>query len=131
MELVKALFGLITGIALPVVIALIFWWFRKEIAELIIRGFKFEGFGFKMEANKAEANQLLETTKAELGEEAIDQVKTVLAYAKSTSSATVKLNLIEGLNLLMERATTDPRAAIKRSWELLAGAVLRAAKVPG
>jgi hypothetical protein len=29
----------------------------------------------------------------------------------------------------MERATTDPRNSIKRSWELL-GAVLRAAQVP-
>ncbi len=36
----------------------------------------------------------------------------------------------EGLNLLMERATTDPRNSIKRSWELLGGAVLRAAQVP-
>jgi hypothetical protein len=39
--------------------------------------------------------------------------------------------LIEGLNLLIERATTDPRNAIKRAWELLGQAVLRAAKVPG
>jgi hypothetical protein len=56
--------------------------------------------------------------------EAIEHVKTVL-----TSSASVKVNFIEGLNLLMERATSDPRNAIKRSWELLGGAVLRAAKV--
>ena len=63
-------------------VVLIVWWFQEEIAELIRRGFKFNGFGS------------------------------------------------EGLNLLMERATTDPRNSIKRSWELLGGAVLRAAQVP-
>jgi hypothetical protein len=103
---------------------LIFWWFRKEIAELIERGFKLKAFGVEMEANKAEANLLLDTTKADLGEKAIEQVK---AVAKSTSSVSVNMRLIEGLDLLMKMATTDPRNAIKRSWELLGGAVLRAA----
>ena len=82
MELLKAVFGLITGLAWPFAVVLIVWWFQEEIAELIRRGFKFKGFGG------------------------------------------------EGLNLLMERATTDPRDSIKRSWELLGGSVLRAAKVP-
>jgi hypothetical protein len=31
----------------------------------------------------------------------------------------------------MERATADPRGTIKRTWELLGGAILRAARVPG
>src|SRR5271166_3290397 len=48
-EFVKALFGLITGIALPAVILLIVWWFREEFAELIKRGFKFKAFGLDVD----------------------------------------------------------------------------------
>jgi hypothetical protein len=123
-ELIKAL----AHFAWPVLVGLIVWWFRKEIrkeiAALIARISKFKGFGVEVETT-----QLLNDVKAEIPE-AIEQVKTVLA-AKSTSSATFKVNLIEGLNLLIERATTDPRNAIKRGWELLGQAVLRAAKVSG
>jgi hypothetical protein len=63
-ELLKAVFGLITGLAWPFAVVLIVWWIQEEIAELIRRGFKGNGFGS------------------------------------------------EGLNLLMERATTDPRNSI-------------------
>jgi hypothetical protein len=59
------------------------------------------------------------------------QFKAVPVEAKSTASVSVKVNLVEGLNLLMQMANADPRNAIKRSWELLGGAVLRAANVPG
>ena len=55
-----------------------------------------------------------------------DQVK-----AAVSTSASVKVRLIESENLLVERATADPRNTIKRSWELLGVAVLHAAKVPG
>ena len=43
----------------------------------------------------------------------------------------VKVNLVEGLNLLMELARTDPRTVIKRSWLLLGESALRAANVAG
>lgn len=107
-------------------------WFRKEIrkelAALIARISKFKGFGVEVETVREEVKLAFENIEATTRPEAIEQIK---AVAKSTASASVKPNLIEGLNLLMERATTDPRNAIKRSWELLGGTVLRAAKVSG
>jgi rRNA-processing protein FCF1 len=60
-----------------------------------------------------------------------EQEETMQLQVRSTSSASVKVNLIEGLSLLMERATAEPRGTIKRTWELLGGAILRAARVPG
>ena len=55
----------------------------------------------------------------------------VQAHGKITTTGSVKFDLVESLNLLMELATTDPRDAIIRSWKLLAKAVLRAAKGSG
>jgi hypothetical protein len=110
---------------------LIVWWFRFEISGLIIRGFKFKGFGFEMESEAAEVKLALENAKAASRPEAIKQVETLLvqAHAKVAASAAVKFDLIDGLNLLMEMAAKDPRTAIKRSWELLAKTVLRRANV--
>jgi hypothetical protein len=48
-ELVKAFFSLITGVALPIVIILIAWWFRKEIARLIDRISKLKALGTELE----------------------------------------------------------------------------------
>jgi hypothetical protein len=52
LEYVKAVFGLITGLAWPVVIGLIVWWFRKEIRDLFPRLAKFEALGVKMETTR-------------------------------------------------------------------------------
>jgi hypothetical protein len=75
--------------------------------------------GFEIETT----NQLLSEVKAEIPE-AIEQVRVA-------SSASIKVHLIESVNLLRERAVADPRNAMKRAWELLGHAVLRAADVSG
>jgi hypothetical protein len=131
--ILKAIAEILKAISWPIVVGVIAWHFRKEVAGLIGRVSKFKAFGAEMEAVTEEVKLAFENIKAATRPEAIEQVETVLleAHAKSTSSASFKVNLIEGLDLLMKRATTDPRNAIKRSWELLGGAVLRAAKVPG
>jgi hypothetical protein len=122
---IKAITELITSlghVAWPVLVGLIVWWFRKEIrreiAALIARISKVKGPGFEIDTPR-----LLSEIEAEIPE-AIKQVKVA-------TSASVTVRLVEGVNLLMERATTDPRNAIKRSWELLGGAVLRRANVSG
>jgi hypothetical protein len=53
LEFVKAVFGLITGLAWPVVIGLIVWWFRKGIARLIDRIFELKGFGVELRAKES------------------------------------------------------------------------------
>lgn len=139
MDWIKALTELIKALAQfawPVLVGLIVWWFRdemrKEIAALIARISKLKGPGFELETPrllsevKAEIPEAIAALKAEIPE-AIEQVKT----ASSASSASVKVRLIESVKLLRERATADPRNAIKRSWELLGEAVLRRANVSG
>ena len=117
-ELIKAL----SHFAWPVLVGLIVWWFRNEIrtelAALIARISKFKGFGVEVETTR-----LLSEVKAEIPE-AIEQVR-------AASSASIKVRLIESVNLLRERAIADPRNAMKRAWELLGQAVLRAANVSG
>jgi hypothetical protein len=122
-EIIKAFFGLFTGLAWPCAVVLIFWWFQEEIAELIRRGFKFKGFGVEMEAAE-EVKSAFETVKEATRPEAIEQVKSV-------ATASVRVRLVESLDLLMKIAAEYPRHAIKRSWELLGGAILRAAKISG
>jgi hypothetical protein len=135
MEWVKAITELIKALApfaWPALVGLIVWWFRKEIrtevAALIARISKVKGpGGFELEIREVRA--ALENTKAAIPE-AIEQVKTVLAHATVTTSASVKVNLVEGLQLLNEIAAKDPREAIRRSWKLLAKTILRTANVP-
>jgi hypothetical protein len=140
---VKAITELIKAsahFAWPALVGLIVWWFRKEIrteiADLIARISKFKAFGVEAEINKKEVDLALQNVRAEFSEEKIQEVKdrikpTLLLESQpmSVSSASAKVKTIEGLDLLMERAWLDPRAAIKRSWELLAKTVFQAANV--
>ena len=93
-ELIKAL----SHFAWPVLVGLIVWWFRNEIrtelAALIARISKFKGFGVEVETTR-----LLSEVKAEIPE-AIEQVR-------AASSASIKVRLIESVNLLRERAIAD------------------------
>lgn len=128
-EIIKAVCGLLAGLAWPIAVLLIVWWLRHAIAQfLLTRGFKFEVPFFKLEAEQVKSAF---ANTEEAIPEAIDQVKADLVAAKSTSSASITPRYIESLSLLIEIANADPKRAIKRSWELLAGAVLRAAKVQG
>lgn len=62
-ETIRAVFGLITGLAWPVVVGLFVWWFRKEIGRLISRISKFKALGAEVEIIE-EAKEALEVAKA-------------------------------------------------------------------
>jgi hypothetical protein len=76
-------------------------------------------------------DRFLEWASKQRGEEVKPAAISEVRELQSTSSASVNVRYLEGLNLLMSLATTDPRNAIKRSWELLGGTVLRKANVSG
>lgn len=144
MDWIKALTELIKALshfAWPVLVGLIVWWFRKEvrkeIAGLIGRISKLKAFGVEVETSrllndvKAEISEAIEQVRAALKPEIPGAIEEAASSASSASLASIKVRLIESVNLLRERAIADPRNAIKRAWELLGYAVLRAANVSG
>jgi hypothetical protein len=143
MDWVKAITELLKALAhfaWPVLVGLIVWWFRREIrteiASLIARISKLKGPGVEIEVRE-QVKLSLENAKAGIPEEKIQEVKNQVEtfllepFTKYASPDSANVKYLKRLYLLMEDATADPRNAIKRSWELLGGAVLRAAKVSG
>jgi hypothetical protein len=129
--ILKAIAEILKAISWPILVGIVAWLFRKEVARLIGRVSKFKAFGAEMEAASEEIKLALENTKAATSPEAIEQIKKVLADGDFAISATAKPNFVGSLNQLMELAATYPRNAIGASWRLLGAAVLRAAKDQG
>lgn len=141
-ELIKA----IAHFAWPMVAGLALWWFRKPIAKLMDRIWKFKAFGTELETRE-EIDLALENTKSAISEaierarEDIKQAEAAVRISKAegtlnvTGTATPRLsakaNVVRAWEILDELAISDPRAAIKRAWELLAQAILAAANVSG
>jgi hypothetical protein len=123
LEIVKAISPLITGLAWPILIWLVVRTFRKEIGALFPRLTKLEAPGVKIEIS-----ELLDNTKALLPKNAIEQATTILREPPSFSPS-AKPQLNDRLDGLTKLAQTDPKGAIKQSWELLAKTVLQRAKV--
>jgi hypothetical protein len=76
-------------------------------------------------------DRFLEWASKQRGQEVKPAAISEVRELQSTSSVLANVRYLEGLNLLMDRANSDPRYAIKRSWELLGGTVLRRANVSG
>jgi hypothetical protein len=135
-ELIKAL----GHIAWPIVVVLIAYWFckqiQKEIPDLIARILKIKVYGIEAElAEKKEVSLALENAKVGIPEVKIQEIEkaiqeVVTAKATVSTSASVKVRLIESIPYLIDLASKDPRDTIKRSWNLVALAVFQAAKVP-
>jgi hypothetical protein len=91
---------------------------------------EFEGWGGKAKF-KAETEREFQNAEHGLSPENINEAKDEIRTAATvTATASVKVNLIESVGLLFERANNEPRDAIKRAWELLAAAIFRKANVP-
>jgi hypothetical protein len=122
-EFLKAVFGLITGLAWPVVVILIVCWFRKEIGHLIGRILKLKAFGAELEAGE-QAKEALMIAGATAPEKTVEEVKRqALSNRRMIEDTSVGVNL-DSLPALVRLAETDSREAVMRSWYLLARTII-------
>src|SRR5258708_17339316 len=140
-EWIKAITELIKAVAelgTLVVVGLVLWWFRHPLGTAITKGFEFEGLGIKLKTLTKEIAKLqLDNTATQLSAE-IKKVRPALTgktvegkvdiQAGTTIAADAKVT--NEFARLIPLAKTDPRAAIRESWLLLAKIVLQAANVP-
>ena len=130
LEVLKAIFGLISHLAWAVLIGLAIGRFHKEIARLIDRIWKLKFGDFELEAAREEAKLALENTKELAPEEVKKTAEEVRVKAEAVSKADIRVRLIpQSPEALTQLAVTNPREAVIQSWSLLERAILIAGGV--